>query len=396
MGSVRARKENGLLIFDFRFQGVRCREQTTLQDTAENRRKMEKVLKKIEAEITLGTFEYSAYFPNSPTARKFENQVQPEMPHPAVSPSTPVFKEFASEWFEENAVGWKRSYKDTLQITLKRYLVPEFGGREVGRITKGEILKFRSALAKVTNGTKIGLSPDRINHIMTPLRMILNEAADRYEFNTPYLGIKQLRVPKTDVDPFSLDEVKVFLANVRPDFKNYYKVRFFSGMRTGEIDGLKWQYVNFERREIYVRDTIVSGQEDTTKTVQSQRTIQMAQPVYDALMSQKTVTGGGKFVFCNRAGAPYSYHNITNRIWYPTLERLGMKRRVPYQTRHTTATLWLASGENPEWIARQMGHANTKMLFTVYSRFIPNLTRQDGSAFERLLSTHRADSGVTS
>jgi integrase len=46
----------------------------------------------------------------------------------------------------------------------------------------------------------------------------------------------------------------------------------------------------------------------------------------------------------------------------------------------------LASGEAPEWIARQMGHANTEMLFRVYSRYVPNLTRQDGSAFERLIN----------
>lgn len=70
---------------------------------------------------------------------------------------------------------------------------------------------------------------------------------------------------------------------------------------------------------------------------------------------------------------------------YPLLRHIGLKARRPYQTRHTAATLWLASGENPEWIARQMGHATTEMLFKVYSRFVPNLTRRDGSAFEALL-----------
>lgn len=44
-----------------------------------------------------------------------------------------------------------------------------------------------------------------------------------------------------------------------------------------------------------------------------------------------------------------------------------------------------AAGENPEWIARQLGHSSTKMLFERYSRFVPNVTRQDGSAFEALL-----------
>lgn len=85
------------------------------------------------------------------------------------------------------------------------------------------------------------------------------------------------------------------------------------------------------------------------------------------------------------------YNNITKRVWYPTLMKAGLAARTPYQTRHTTATLWLASGENPEWVARQLGHANTEMLFKVYSKFIPNLTRRDGSAFEKFLGGKLAE-----
>jgi integrase len=61
--------------------------------------------------------------------------------------------------------------------------------------------------------------------------------------------------------------------------------------------------------------------------------------------------------------------------------------------RHTAATLWLAAGEAPEWIARQLGHASTEMLFRVYSRYVPNLTRRDGSAIDRLLASRFA--GIT-
>ena len=68
------------------------------------------------------------------------------------------------------------------------------------------------------------------------------------------------------------------------------------------------------------------------------------------------------------------------------LDYLGLKRRRLYETRHTAATLWMAAGENPEWIAKQLGHVNTEMLFKVYSRYVPNLTRRDGSAFENLLN----------
>jgi integrase len=55
--------------------------------------------------------------------------------------------------------------------------------------------------------------------------------------------------------------------------------------------------------------------------------------------------------------------------------------------RHTCATLWLAAGENPQWIARQLGHTTTEMLFRTYSRYVPNLTRTDGSAFDRLVTS---------
>ena len=182
-----------------------------------------------------------------------------------------------------------------------------------------------------------------------------------------------------------MEEVQLILDSVRTDFKNYYVVRFFTGLRTGEIDGLPWDCVDFQRRQILVRQAIVEGEIEQTKTDGSYRHVEMSQVVFNALQDQKKATGTNTFVFCNREGNPLNHNNVTTRIWYPLLRHLGLRKRRPYQTRHTAATLWLAAGENPEWIARQMGHTTTEMLFRVYSRYVPNLTRRDGSAFERLL-----------
>tara|TARA_Y100000748_G_scaffold27904_1_gene20847 strand:+ start:1059 stop:2264 length:1206 start_codon:yes stop_codon:yes gene_type:complete len=383
MASIRVREQTGKLFFDFRYRNKRCREQTALDDTPVNRRKLEGILKKIEAEITLGTFEYARYFPGSKNAQKFVEAaaVQLQYKHHA----TPLFSDFADTWFSEMQAQWRRSHIDTVATTLRAYLKPEFGEKEVGSITKAEILSFRSQLAKVRNGKDKPLSAERINHIMTPLRMILNEAADRYEFTSPYQGIKSLKVPRTDVEPFTVDEVKLILQTVRADFKNYYTVRFLTGMRTGEIDGLQWQFVDFERRQILVRQALVRDELVYTKNDGSFRTIDMSGPVYEALQEQRKATGKFEYVFCTRNGKPVAHRNITQRVWYPLLRHLGLRKRRPYQTRHTAATLWLAAGESPEWIARQMGHTTTEMLFRVYSRYVPNLTRRDGSAMERLL-----------
>jgi len=164
-------------------------------------------------------------------------------------------------------------------------------------------------------------------------------------------------------------------------------------MRTGEIDGLQWRLVDFERRQILVRHAWVKNELIDTKNDGSFRTIDISDIVYDALKTQFEATGKLQFVFCNTEGNPLYHNNVTKRVWHPLLSRLGLRKRRPYQTRHTTATLWLAAGESPEWIARQMGHTTTEMLFRVYSRYVPNLTRQDGSAFERLLAANGMKEG---
>jgi integrase len=223
--------------------------------------------------------------------------------------------------------------------------------------------------------------------MLNPLRMILNEAADRFNFPTPFQNIKQLKVRKTDVQPFSLEDVQAILSTVRTDFRNYFTTRFFTGMRTGEVHGLKWKYVDFERRLILVRETIIDGRTEYTKTDGSQRDIHMSQIVFDALKEQEQATRKlSEYVFCTRNGAPLDHKNVTNRVWHPLLRHLKLAPRRPYQCRHTAATLWLASGESPQWIADQLGHTTTEMLFRVYARYVPNLTRRDGSAFERLIS----------
>ena len=412
MGSIRTRKETNTLYIDFRYREVRCREQTTLTDTIAHRNRLKRLLKKIEKEIAAGTFSYRQYFPNSKRAELFEPRVN-EIAAPTNEPvlqentvihtqasavtvstrQTPVFAAFADQWFKEKEIAWKRLYRQKVAIIINAHLVTRFKGRQIHEITKAEILNFRVYLAREYRDGK-GLSPSRINQIISLLQQILEEASDRYGFATPFRGIKPLRVPRTQVDPFSFDEVRLFLEAVPTRYRNYFTVAFFTGMRTSELIGLKKQYVDFVRNEIQIKETWVAGHLDTPKTDGSERIIQISSVVVQALkdeMGQSDLES--EFVFHSKNGQPLNYRNLARRVWYPTLEKACLKRRRPYQSRHTAATLWLAAGENPEWIARQMGHTTTKMLFTVYSRYVPDLTRKDGSAIEKLLEARFGTNG---
>jgi integrase len=387
MASIRCRAQTGKLFIDFKYQGIRCREQTALPDTKENRKKLEIVAQKIDASITLGQFNYADFFPQSKMVEKFARRDQ-HLKSLVDGNPIPTVDTFRVQWFEEMRPTWRHSYEGSIQSIFDRHLLPAFGDKVVSHITKADILQFRARLAKASPETGRERKATTVNKILKIFRLMMREAADRFDFSNPFDGVKMLKEKRTDIHPLSIDEVNRFLKHVRADFHDYFMTRFYSGMRSGEVTGLRWEHVDFERGQILIRETVVRGRVEYTKNDGSYRVIDMTTPLMDALHRQFAVSGKGNYVFPNRTGGFLDNRNVCNRVWYPMLDYLGLKRRRLYETRHTAATLWMAAGENPEWIARQLGHVNTEMLFKVYSRYVPNLTRRDGSAFEALIQAN--------
>jgi Arm DNA-binding domain len=139
MGSIRVRKETEKLFVDFRYRGERCREHTALNDTPTNRRKLEKLLRHIEAEIAFGTFDYGRYFPNSILSPRFTSNGQGlaaiSRVREAVASSAAVrlvesmpFREFANEWYSQYEIEWRRSYRPTVLGALHQFEL--FGAAE--------------------------------------------------------------------------------------------------------------------------------------------------------------------------------------------------------------------------------------------------------------------------
>lgn len=396
MAKVRVRKDTNKLFIDFQYQDARFREQTLLTDTPKNRKQLQTLVQRMDAKMLLGDFNYAEFFPGSKNLKKLQEAT--DFANATDELATPLFAEFADQWLAESKVQWRNSHTRNVESILSSSLKPSFMSKCVGEITKADILAARTKMAKRKGRGASGLMAAKtINSHLTILRMILTEAAERFDFDNPYRNIKPLKQQKVHIEPFSLAEVERICKYVREDYRIYYLLRFYTGLRTGEIDGLKWENVDFDRQEILVRETLINGETEYTKTDGSQREVPMFGPVYDALKTQYEATGKlSKFVFCNNEAKPLDHNNVTKRVWYPLLEALKLTKRRPYQTRHTAATLLLASGENPEWVARVLGHSSTEMLFKVYSRYIPNVTRMDGSAFERLLQGRTTTNGEMS
>ncbi|MDA3922435.1 MAG: DUF3596 domain-containing protein, partial [Salinisphaera sp.] len=175
MVNIRCRDDSGKLFFDFKYRGTRCREYTALDDTKANRKRMKSVAEKMDAEITLGTFEYRQYFPDSRRADRFENTASASSNKDSVA--TPTFRDFAATWWLENEIRWRRNTILGNRAVLNRHLLPAFGDRPIGEITKADVLGFRAEVAKCAgrSGNET-LSPKTINNLMGILNMIMTEA----------------------------------------------------------------------------------------------------------------------------------------------------------------------------------------------------------------------------
>src|SRR5699024_4657119 len=255
MANIRTHRGN--LFFDFRFQGMRCREYTSLPDTPTNRRKLQPVADKIAAEITLGTFNYASYLPNSKRAQMFEAPGATVQGSAAsASNYSPLYKEFVETWFSENEVLWRNSHTGTVRSTLNRHLLPNFGDTPVAEITKEQTLRVRSKIARLKGRGNKTLAPKTVNRIFQIHGQIMAEAAERYEFTDPTERIKRIPQPRVNINPLSLEEAQLVINNVRSDYRDYMIVRLFTGLRTGELHGLQWKYVDFDKRQLLIRETI--------------------------------------------------------------------------------------------------------------------------------------------
>lgn len=300
----------------------------------------------------------------------------------------PTFFDFYNTWFLQMSPQWRRLHRQGVADIFRVHLLPRLGRLHLDKIDRDRVMWLRAELTLAPDYRGRTLSASRINKILRLFSQMMDEAALRHGFNSPSKNLKSLREIKPDLQPFTLQEVQRLAAAIRPDFRDYLVVRCFTGMRTGEVNGLRWDNVDFERNVIKVRAIYSAGKfEMGGKSASAHRDIPMLPQVRQALQERHAQRMPKvPWVFPSPNGKPIDAHNFANRIWYPLLERLGLAKRRPYQTRHTAATLFLAAGESPEWIARVLGHANTEMLFNVYSSYVPNATRQDGTAIASVLS----------
>lgn len=258
--------------------------------------------------------------------------------------------------------------------TLENKILPFFGNLKLNEIKALRIKNWQSEMYKT-------LSPKRINNIRGVLNIILNDAVNEGLIDSNPLNlVKKIKLEKTKITPFSLEEVQKILQSCNGWFKNMLSVAFFTGIRTGELLALTWEDIDFENESININKAMRQGVLDKPKTQSSIREIDMLPIVKNALLEQYKLSGNFKHVFVNKYNEGFSYaESITKKYWYPLLLKIGLSKRTFYQTRHTFASIMISKGEDPVWVGcKMMGHANIAMTLSVYTKYIDTKTKRAG------------------
>jgi integrase len=213
--------------------------------------------------------------------------------------------------------------------------------------------------------------------ILIVLRGILQEAYYDEAIQKNNADLIRPFVPKKPtINPFAPHEVKKILQNAQGWFRVFLAVSFYTGIRTGEAMALHVKDINLKKNIITINKTRGKFGETTPKTSSSIREV----PIYSSLkpfLIEYLKTIKTKHLFTNKYQNPFNCSkNITKRHFHPLLEKLGLEKRRLYETRHTFATNMLDSGKfTVNEISRYLGHVNTQMIFTRYTKFIESEKR---------------------
>jgi integrase len=379
----RVYSRGGKLWVDFRYLGERVREPSGLDDTAVNRLTVRRQLDLVMAEIETGNFEFAARFPHS---SKKEHFSQLEGRIVTKDPKDVLFRDYVERWWKEMEPGMSLSQVRDYTTIIDCHLMPYFGKLPLSEFRTVLMKKFVAYLQGRKNQQGKPLSAKRIHNVMIPLRVIVRDAIDEYgwtHFPNPFSSLKLPRVRRLKIHPFGFEEWATLMKFILPWYRPYFELAVQTGLRPSEQVALKWSAVDHEYIHIEL-SRVRNVEKSDLKTEGSVRRIEIRPSMRKVLQAQRELTAGfeSPYVFLNLEGRPILQDKL-RELWARAMEKSGIPYRRMYETRHTFASWALAAGESPEWVARTLGHVNSAMVYKTYGRYIPNLTRQDGSAFER-------------
>lgn len=358
---------SGSIRIVFTFKGERCRETLRIPPTAKNLQYAENKRGQILTEIALGTFDYGAHFPTSTRAKLGRSRHSATLSHRV------------QLWIKT------RTITDTTRKAYLRYASEyvdghELGPRPIGGIMASELELWRADMAK-------RFRPKTVNNALILVRGAFSQAhADGVIKANPASRLENVKNPKrTHADPFDPDELATLQAVLEPSDRNMIEFWWNTGMRGGEVFGLQWADIDWQKNTAHVQRTIVDGKQKPPKDAE-ERFIQLGPRAIKALKAQRALTElQGEWVFLNPdTGGHWRTYRELQAKFARWCRKAKVRVRPPKQLRHTYASMALSAGEPPLFVMNQLGHSSLVMLERHYAKWMPKANTTAGQGFDAL------------
>ena len=263
------------------------------------------------------------------------------------------------------------------EVDVRVHIVPALGKSRLDGLSALRLQSFY--------GTKLdsGLSPRTVQIIHATLHKAPKQAV-RWQL-IPRKVAESVDPPKAnqkEIEPLDEGQARALLRAAEGDeLEALYVLAVTTGMRSGELLGLKWEDVDFRAETLRVNRTVFNGRVNAPKTPKSRRSIGLSR---SALAAPKNHGRTGGWVFCTGAGTPISVHNLHNRSWKPLLKKAGLPHKRFHDLRHTCATSLLTKGVHPKVVQELLGHSSISVTLDTYSHVLPNMQAKAVAAMDAI------------
>jgi integrase len=303
--------------------------------------------------------------------------------------------EYMEQWLQTSArESVRESTYESYRNQVRRYVVPAIGRVKLKRLSAMQIQgMYRAMLDR-------GLSPRTVQYAHAVLHRALRQAV-RWGLVPRNVSedVDRPRLRPEEIRPLNRHQARHLLNTAGESgdrFEALYVLALHTGMRPGELLGLKWEDVNFDEGGLQLNRALAGKNLTAPKTKRSRRRIDLSTASIAALkahrkrqleerMQKAGLWRDHGLVFPSTVGTPLFHRNVV-RAFKNLLKRAGLPQSTRlYDLRHTCATLLLGSNVHPKYVQELLGHASIALTLDTYSHVLKGMDGGIGGAMDEAL-----------
>ena len=303
------------------------------------------------------------------------------------------------EWFENYAkVKVRPSSHQTYRGYIDNHIKSNIGKVPLEKLTSLELQKLYKKLLTSGRIDRVeskkqakGLSPKTVRNIHQIIASAMKLAKEqRLIAADPTEGCALPKLEHKEMKTLPIEQLTSFLREAKDSgvFEMYY-VELATGLRRGELLGLKWEDIDLEKGDLRVKRQIarINGEvvEAPLKTKNAYRTLPLAEDTIQVLKQQRKKTGSSPWVFPSPTGGPISPDSVLHML-HRVLKRAGLPKVRFHDLRHTFATLALQNGVDIKTVSGMLGHFSAGFTLDTYAPVTTAAQKEAARTMEKVLT----------